>query len=433
MHRDVKPGNVMVGDDGSSPVDGGNRVVLTDFGIAHLDGDPSTTSTGLVMGSPQYVAPERAQGRPATPASDLWSLGATLYAASEGHPPHQRDGALPTMAAIVSEDAPPATQSGALAPVLARLLSRDAADRGDAATTRDALLRVAQGRAPVAPTSHAPAAAPVPPPGVTGLGATDPGATGPGATGPHATGAEADGERPTRRRPSWFVLAVVAAGGVLAALVVALVVLDDSDAGGDPATQTQEQPSEESPPAETDPDEGQPEPGAEDEPSPSASPPAPSPSETEEPPADESGGVPEGFELYEDETGFSVAVPQGWEVSRDGPRVQFSDPQSANFLRVDQTDEPQADPVEDWERQEESVSQDLPNYERISIEPVEYRDYDAADWQFTFGEGERTRVLNRNMITAPDQAYALYWSTPDAAYDESFGTFEVIAETFTPR
>ncbi|MEJ7775764.1 MAG: hypothetical protein WKF72_13245, partial [Nocardioidaceae bacterium] len=157
----------------------------------------------------------------------------------------------------------------------------------------------------------------------------------------------------------------------------------------------------------------------------------PAPSEPA-PPADDAAAVPEGYQLYEDQTGFSVAVPQGWTAERDGPRVQFTDPASSRFLRIDQTDTPQADPVADWERQEESVSQRLPNYERISIEAVEYRDYDAADWKFTFGEEGTTQVLSRNMITAPDQAYALYWSTPESEYDEALGTFEVIANTFMP-
>jgi serine/threonine protein kinase len=127
MHRDVKPSNVLLGRD--------DRAVLTDFGIATLQGDPRLTQTGMVMGSPGFTAPERIRGEDATPASDLWSLGATLFAAVEGHGPfEQRGGAITTMSAIINEDAPPAASAGALAPVIATLLRREPSDRPDAAT-----------------------------------------------------------------------------------------------------------------------------------------------------------------------------------------------------------------------------------------------------------------------------------------------------------
>ena len=130
MHRDVKPSNVLLGRD--------DRAVLTDFGIATFQGDPRLTQTGMVMGSPGFTAPERIRGEDASPASDLWSLGATLFAAVEGHGPYERrGGAITTMSAIINEDAPPASGAGALGPVIAALLSREPADRPDAsAATR---------------------------------------------------------------------------------------------------------------------------------------------------------------------------------------------------------------------------------------------------------------------------------------------------------
>ncbi len=127
MHRDVKPSNVLLGAD--------DRAVLTDFGIATFAGDPRLTQTGMVMGSPGFTAPERIRGEDATPASDLWSLGATLFAAVEGHGPYEgRGGAITTMSAIINEDAPQAADAGALAPVIAALLRRAPSDRPDAAT-----------------------------------------------------------------------------------------------------------------------------------------------------------------------------------------------------------------------------------------------------------------------------------------------------------
>ena len=127
LHRDVKPSNVLLAD--------GGRAVLTDFGIATFQGDPKLTQTGMVMGSPGFTAPERIQGNPATPASDLWSLGATLYAAVEGHGPFDRaGGAITTMSAIINSDPPSAPPAAGLGPVIDALLRRDPANRPDAAT-----------------------------------------------------------------------------------------------------------------------------------------------------------------------------------------------------------------------------------------------------------------------------------------------------------
>src|SRR5580693_9470032 len=126
MHRDVKPSNVLLGRD--------DRAVLTDFGIATFQGDARLTQTGMVMGSPGFTAPERIRGEDASPASDLWSLGATLFAAVEGHGPFEkRGGAITTMSAIINEDAPAAPTAGALGPVIAALLHRGPSDRPDAA------------------------------------------------------------------------------------------------------------------------------------------------------------------------------------------------------------------------------------------------------------------------------------------------------------
>src|SRR5579864_6982251 len=127
MHRDVKPSNVLLGRD--------DHAVLTDFGIATMAGDTRLTQTGMVMGSPGFTAPERIRGEDASPASDLWSLGATVYAAVEGHGPfEQRGGAITTMSAIINEDAPEAPTAGALGPVIAALLRREPGDRPDAST-----------------------------------------------------------------------------------------------------------------------------------------------------------------------------------------------------------------------------------------------------------------------------------------------------------
>jgi eukaryotic-like serine/threonine-protein kinase len=132
LHRDVKPSNVLISV--SRNGDGWDeRAVLTDFGIAQFEGDPRLTQTGMVMGSPGFTAPERIRGGDATPGSDLWSLGATIYAAVEGRGPYeQRGGAITTMSAIINEDAPVAPHAGKLGPLIAALLRRDPSSRPSA-------------------------------------------------------------------------------------------------------------------------------------------------------------------------------------------------------------------------------------------------------------------------------------------------------------
>ncbi|MFD7014297.1 serine/threonine-protein kinase [Streptomyces sp. NPDC059928] len=140
LHRDVKPGNVLL--------DASGRVVLTDFGIAAMDdpGDGSQTHltrSGEIVGSLDYWAPERAQGQEPGPASDIWALGATLYAAVEGAAPFRRTSTWSTLNAIVVEPLPKARRTGPLGPVLERLMDKDPARRPDAATAARLLADVA--------------------------------------------------------------------------------------------------------------------------------------------------------------------------------------------------------------------------------------------------------------------------------------------------
>jgi serine/threonine protein kinase len=167
LHRDVKPGNVLIGNDG--------RIVLTDFGIAAIEGTSAITLTGEVVGSPEYLSPERALGRPAGPGSDLWSLGVLLYTAVEGGSPFRRTTALSTLRAVVDEPLPPPQRAGPLAPVIEGLLRKEPADRLDGADAQRMLDAVAAGRAPYTPTIAGPPT-PVPSPS---LPPSPPPATGP--------------------------------------------------------------------------------------------------------------------------------------------------------------------------------------------------------------------------------------------------------------
>jgi hypothetical protein len=146
--------------------------------------------------------------------------------------------------------------------------------------------------------------------------------------------------------------------------------------------------------------------------------------------ADGSGAVPAGMRRYSDRSGFSVAVPESWRAERGSQGVYLRDPDSSAYLLVASTDQPKADPVADWRVQERSVSRRLANYRLIGIRPVSIRGWRGADWEFTHGRA--THVLNRNLITGSDRAYALYWSAPDRDWDRSQAEFEQVTRSFEP-
>ncbi|WP_435244843.1 serine/threonine-protein kinase [Streptomyces sioyaensis] len=134
LHRDVKPSNVLMSDDG--------RVVLTDFGIAQVEGDPSVTSTGMLVGAPSYISPERARGQKPGPPADMWSLGGLLYACVEGVPPYDKGSAIATLTAVMTEPVEPPKSAGVLEEAIYGLLVKDPAGRLDDAGARALLLDV---------------------------------------------------------------------------------------------------------------------------------------------------------------------------------------------------------------------------------------------------------------------------------------------------
>ncbi|GGK92722.1 serine/threonine-protein kinase [Nocardia jinanensis] len=249
VHRDVKPANLLVGDDGT--------VKITDFGISRATGDVTVTATGFLAGTPAYLAPEVARGEQPIPASDVFALGSTLYHAHTGRPPFgDGDNPLAVLHAVAGGQVEPPAGAGALGPVLMRLLATEVATRPTMHEARVMLEEVAAGRAPepiepVAPAAtkilpadiaattplspDAPAAAPVPPPGSTPpafrgprtAGASGPGAVPPGPAGaaPHRPPASGSGKR-TRT-------ALLAGAAALVLVVIAGLVLANFTGGDD--------------------------------------------------------------------------------------------------------------------------------------------------------------------------------------------------------
>ncbi|WP_068921542.1 serine/threonine-protein kinase [Planobispora rosea] len=201
VHRDVKPANIMIDQDGG--------VLLTDFGIATLEGDVQLTSPDALVGSPGYIAPERLRGTGDGPAADLWSLGAALYAAVEGAGPFQRGTPVATLGAVLTQQTPYPSRAGELAPVLLAVLAKDPRERPGESALRAALREVSQGRpaGPLSPASSTPPGFPAAP--VTGEQT---------APAPRA----ARGSRTARSRTGLVAgagLAVVAAGVAAAVLL----------------------------------------------------------------------------------------------------------------------------------------------------------------------------------------------------------------------
>ena len=466
LHRDVKPANVLY--------DSTGQAVLTDFGIASLDGDPSMTTTGTIIGSPGYVAPERALGHAPSPASDLWSLGVLLATAVHGRSPFERDSPLATLVAGLHEPLPEWASEGPLGAVLVGLLAKDPKERPDLATVRALLERSATSSAPAtarmapaaddaertqalslpvlppveesAPAAAAPTFPPAPPAGVpprarpritesarpvTGDRSVEPAA----APAPRPT----PSPPPPRRRSRALAAALVIAALTMAA-VVALLLLDpgngdgsasDTQNAGDTGTSGTDDGSGTDSGTSDDPGSG-----GDTETDPAETPPTT--------PEDNSGSgsgeqedpdapvVPEGYTVFRDSE-YKVALPDGWTITEETEtRKVYSDPDTGRYLLLEEGGEPNGDPYKDWVRQETYFSDTIPGYELLGIERVDYRDFDAADWEFMRdSDWGRMHIRNRAVVDG-DQAFALYWAAPEDDWEASLPVFEDIAASFEP-
>ncbi|WP_037932083.1 serine/threonine-protein kinase, partial [Streptomyces sp. SPB78] len=436
LHRDVKPANVLLGE--------GGRVVLTDFGIAVEPGTPSLTRTGELIGSVQYLAPERLRTGIAVPGppADLWALGATLYQAVEGQHPFDRPTPIETAYAIFEAAHPPPRQAGALAAVLEGLLVKDPARRMDAATAARLLERAERevggwpeplrgggdvtarvidatpsggspypGREaaealPLAGTSQGagPAAAtaaghPSPVHPSPYLAATFPGEapTFPYQPTPPHTRLPGEPARAPRRRVLWWTLAAVVVAGVVTAGLVARPWEGDRAGSGSDRKQ---------PVAATGPA---------------------SPARQDVPP------VPEGYVLAQVQKGrVAVPMPKGWKVrsSGEGAFLAYAPGMAAN-LRVDVSTYT-GDPLQHWQETEEpQTSHGVAAYQREKMSRTTYRGHDAAYWEYTYTDGGvRTRAAELAFKAKDGTLYELYLAAPNAKWQTYRPTFDAALDGF---
>ncbi|WP_435821015.1 serine/threonine protein kinase [Micromonospora musae] len=422
VHRDVKPANILIGVDG--------RIVLTDFGLATAVEDSNLTLTGIVLGSPAYVSPERAMKNVVGPAGDLWSLGATLFAAVEGQSPYARPSSMMSLTALVTEPPPRPRSAGPLLPLLEGLLRKDPAERMDADTAEQFLGRVLAeapqrvalsaktqlvprhpGLAPAGPGSPPPAEPPraEPPAGGVPSGpATSPvtpvPASAAGTRGLPVPAAESAGAPPVvavvRRRRALLVGAL--AGVLLLGLGIGIP-LAAREAPGDGAD-VGEMVDAAAPQGTAAPDS-------------SASP--------------ATGDL--AWSVYSDRSGYAVPAPRDWRIVRHGTTVEFHEPDGERMLAVSRTDAPGNDPVAELtEREEESADDTYRDYRRIEIVAVNYG-LRAADWEwvYTAESGTVLHARQRTFATADRQGFRILWSAPEEVWAAGASAFRKVTAGFS--
>nr|WP_226962887.1 serine/threonine-protein kinase [Streptomyces sp. CC53] len=482
LHRDVKPSNVLIADDG--------RVVLTDFGIAQVEGDPSITSTGMLVGAPSYISPERARGQRPGPAADMWSLGGLLYASVEGHPPYDKGSAIATLTAVMTEQLEPPRNAGPLDKVIYGLLAKDPAQRLDDAGARALLNEVlaapepsAPGERPAERTRVVPLPAPPAGPaadgsaGTTAASATAPAAPGDAtaerlrgalravrnaAAGGAAAKAAAKPERsgppvPVRAplthvvpRRTLVAIAVVAVLAVLAT-VLAFVFNGDGDAnaqgaggtaggdkaasagaaaggGGDPADGSAGTAGGDSsrPDGEQGGEQGQ---GA-GQPATGSGGSGTEGGDGKDGGAAPSGspgsgtGLPEGYRtVTNDRFRFSMAMPEDFRmtaIAGENSGGIFSADGGFPRVQVDYTGSPGSDAAAAWRAAMTAVAASSSGYQHHGIKAVDYNGYPtAADWQFERKQsGKRVWVLNRGFKVDATHGYAIMITCESAQWNE---------------
>ncbi|MYS25028.1 Serine/threonine protein kinase [Streptomyces sp. DvalAA-14] len=473
LHRDVKPSNVLLADDG--------RVVLGDFGIAQIDGDPSVTSTGMLVGAPSYISPERARGQKPGPPADLWSLGALLFASVEGHPPYDKGSAIATLTAVMTEPVGQMDNAGPLAEVIKGLLIKDPEQRLTEPAARAMLTTVAKApERPVAPPAPAgdsrtmilpvdPQPTPTDAPPEAREAAADQAkvrdalrsvrksAVAKPRPAPEP-GTPANTPAPPARAPLTDVvprrtLVIVVAVVVLAILgtVIGLVAANSGGGKGHDSKNGDTKPGAvaSSGPTTT---ASAPDSGHAASPSqPAANSPSKPAASASSTPSDDQGAdqgtgqgtgsgkgggagkgggdaLPPGYSFVtNDQLHFRIALPAGWHLTGSttgGDGAIYSASGGYPRVQVDFASTPGKDAAAAWREEEPAVKSTSDDYQRISIDTIQYRGYrTAADWDFYRTEdGKKTRVQNRGFVVDDHHAYSIMVSIPATDWDSAAST-----------
>ncbi|MER6050951.1 serine/threonine-protein kinase [Streptomyces sp. NPDC001793] len=471
LHRDVKPGNVLLGEDG--------RVVLTDFGIAVATGTTTLTKTGELVGSIDYLAPERVKGSTPGPASDLWALGATLYQAVEGKPPFRKNTAVETAYAIAVDPLEAPRNAGQLGALIEALLAKEPGDRPTAEVVEQAL-RAAEAEAETAlmgwPTlalgtvgrgrtatgepsdalTHPVTQTSVPVADESGTGTgerTDTGAptgstAGTATTGTaavaasgthhHPAGTTTDAHRPAGTADAEATGPVaLAAGrttGPLAGArtdvvtngpasrrrrgrVVAWAVVGVLIAGGGGGAAWYLNHRDDGSASGNDAGKSTPVlPGA---PHVGVSPPPP---------------TPKGYRrVTEKSIAASFPVPSGWrrEVKDGGRQIVYTSDAELAQLTVSGLDFSSADQVEHFKSVESDLKVQYPGYKRLRLQDTIYQGDPAAIWEFTFpGRAREYRGIDLGFGREGGKEYAVYVSAPSANWSKFEPVFANVKDGF---
>ncbi|MFE5833408.1 protein kinase [Streptomyces sp. NPDC056488] len=460
LHRDVKPGNILLARDG--------RVLITDFGIAAIEGDSTITRTGEIVGSIDYLAPERVKGGDPGPASDLWSLGATLYTAVEGTSPFRRTSPISTMQAVVTEEPPHPEKAGALAPVIVALLRKDPERRPRADEVGRMLLEAMEGRASASAQAYVPtqrvtrgdpdpaeeagdpnarageagtadrsdqvhqahrAPQPHPPHPADRPDRTrhlpEPGTAGAAPRGstaqwpqPPQSLPQASRSRPPLVSPSsstpvpgparppsgrgrrrTVVLAALLAGLVAGGAVFAAM----NYAGGDRDTGATRG---------------------------TASATAPTPSAGGDGKAGKAG-IPAGWHRVDDPEGFSLLVPDGWKRQTEGDQIDYTPDNGNHRIRISIDRSPDFENPYMHALDLERVLAKRMDYARIKLLPTTYRDQTLSClWEFTWTErktfpGPR-RAIDQMYYGDDGTEYAIYMSSPESSWETTREQFDIV-------